>query len=81
MNRTRKNHCPRLAFAVAFGRQLRQIRTRLGLSQRDLCERAGMSNGYLSDLENGKRGVSLYTQWQLSQALGVGWDEIKPEQW
>jgi len=68
-------------FAVAFGRQLRQIRTRLGLSQRDLCERDGMSNGYLSDLENGKRGVSLYTLWQLSQALGVVWDEIKPEQW
>lgn len=67
--------------AVAFGSQLRRMRQRAGLSLRELSERATLSVGYLSDLENGKRGVSLYTLWQLSQAMGLGWDEMKPEQW
>lgn len=43
--------------AVSFGEQLREIRLRKDLSLKDLAERIGYSQPYISMLENGKKGI------------------------
>jgi DNA-binding Xre family transcriptional regulator len=39
---------------------------------------AGLSKGYLSDLENGKRAGPVGTLQALARALGVGLDDLAP---
>jgi ribosome-binding protein aMBF1 (putative translation factor) len=41
-----------------IGTNIRNARTGAGLSQRRLARRAGISDGYLSDVERGRRAVS-----------------------
>jgi transcriptional regulator with XRE-family HTH domain len=45
--------------AVRFGKRLRVLRQRRGWTQLQLGERLGLDRGYISDIENGKRNVSL----------------------
>ncbi|HUB73858.1 MAG TPA: ImmA/IrrE family metallo-endopeptidase [Solirubrobacteraceae bacterium] len=40
--------------AIEFGRHLAQVRAQRGESLRDIEQRSGLNNGYLSQLENGK---------------------------
>jgi predicted ATPase/DNA-binding XRE family transcriptional regulator len=55
-----------------FGTLLREYRTRAGLSQEDLAERAGLSRRGISDLERGaRRDPHLGTVRRLSEALGL----------
>jgi transcriptional regulator with XRE-family HTH domain len=52
-----------------FGRNVRLIRERLGLSQAELAGRAGCEPGFISHLEKGKRSPSLDTLCQLVVSL------------
>jgi transcriptional regulator with XRE-family HTH domain len=54
------------------------FRRRLGLSQTQLACRAGMAQGTLSDLENGKRAPWPAAIARLSQALNVDPGELFP---
>lgn len=45
--------------AVRFGKRLRVLRRRRGWTQLQLGEKLGLDRGYISDIENGKRNVSL----------------------
>jgi transcriptional regulator with XRE-family HTH domain len=58
-------------FLQAFGGRVRNHRKWMRWTQRELCERAGLSVGFLSDVENGKRSVSLINAVNLAHALGV----------
>lgn len=53
------------------GRNVRRIRIEKGLTQEQLAERAGVSQYYVSLLENGGRNPTVVSLWELSQALGV----------
>lgn len=53
----------------AFGRRLRQLRRAQRLTQTALSRKAGLNQGYISDLERGKRNVSLRNLYRLAQAL------------
>ena len=44
-----------------LGRVVVEMRKSRGISQQDLCNYTGISQKYLSDLENGKRNVGLDT--------------------
>lgn len=44
--------------AIHFGRQVRKARREKGWTIRELAAKAGISGGHLSNIENGKRGVS-----------------------
>ena len=49
----------------------------LGITQKELARRSGISAGYLSQLIRGKRSPSVRTQRRLQQALGVSdWDRL-----
>ena len=44
---------------VRFGQAVRTIRRDQGISQEELAERCGLHRTYISDVELGKRNVSL----------------------
>jgi transcriptional regulator with XRE-family HTH domain len=58
-------------FRPAIGRRVRERRERLGLSQEQLSERAGLHWTYISGVERGRRNPSLNTLARLAKALAV----------
>jgi DNA-binding XRE family transcriptional regulator len=61
---------------VGFGNRLRTMRRKRGWSQDELAHRAGADSSYVSELENGLKEPCLRKIKQLSEALGVGIDEM-----
>jgi len=53
----------------AFGRAIRGLRGRAGLSQEELAARSGLHRTYISILERGKRSPTLDTIAALAHAL------------
>jgi transcriptional regulator with XRE-family HTH domain len=54
-----------------FGMVVRQARRNLGHTQHELASRAGLHRTYISDVERGKRNVSLRIVERLAEALKV----------
>lgn len=54
-----------------FGRSLRGIRERSGKTQREFAEDLGFSYTFLSDLENGKRNMTVERMGQIAEAAGA----------
>lgn len=54
-----------------FGAAVKSERTRLGLSQETLAERANLHRTYITDIERGARNLSLETIHKLAGALGI----------
>ncbi|WP_213815716.1 helix-turn-helix domain-containing protein [Glaciihabitans sp. dw_435] len=54
-----------------LGERLRTARERARLSTRDVAARAGVSAGFISQLENGKRGASVGVLKRISTAVGI----------
>jgi transcriptional regulator with XRE-family HTH domain len=54
-----------------FGMSVRAWRNRLGISQEELAERAGLHRTYICDVERGARNVSLGSIEKLARALEV----------
>ena len=60
---------------------IKRFRNRLGLSQLNLSLELGISSNFLSDVENGKKWVSLHTLVQMANALNIEVFELfKPEE-
>jgi transcriptional regulator with XRE-family HTH domain len=59
------------AARAMLGNRLRQARERARLSTRDVAGRAGVSAGFISQLENGKCGVSVGVLKRISASVGV----------
>jgi transcriptional regulator with XRE-family HTH domain len=56
---------------VAIGREVKNLRNKMGLTVAELGDAAGISVGMLSKIENGLTSPSLATLQTLSRALGV----------
>jgi CheY-like chemotaxis protein/plasmid maintenance system antidote protein VapI len=54
-----------------FGSSVKSWRSRLGISQEALAERAGLHRTYVSDIERGARNVSLHSIERLAAALEI----------
>ena len=54
-----------------FGRRVRELRARQGLTQKELAHRAGMHPAYIGGVERGERNVTLDVIERLAQALAV----------
>jgi transcriptional regulator with XRE-family HTH domain len=62
------------------GRQVRRARLAKGLTQEELSARTGLTQHYISVLENGRRNPTILTLYELSQALGVSHvDLVQPD--
>ncbi|MEO8496286.1 MAG: helix-turn-helix transcriptional regulator [Planctomycetota bacterium] len=59
-----------------LGQQIRAAREQLGESQVNLATAAGISQGYLSQLETDEREPTLSIAARLAQALGISLDEM-----
>lgn len=53
------------------GRNALRIRKERGLTQEQLAERSGLSQQYISGLEQGRRNPTIVTLYELATALGV----------
>jgi len=56
--------------------RLKEHRERVGISQRELARLSGVSQGYISDLEAGKKDPRLSQAAKLARALGVLVDDL-----
>lgn len=72
----RPHPCPeRLYFAKRF----REARKEAKLSQREIRERCGVSQSFVSDIENGKNSINIDSMSILAKAVGVPlWKLLKP---
>ncbi len=59
-----------MADGTGLGTRIRARRTALGLTLAEVAERAGLSNQYMSNLENGHRSPSLAALRAIAAALG-----------
>ena len=54
-----------------FGSRVRELRKLLNISQEELAFMSRLHRNYISDLERGKRNVSLRAIQQIADGLGV----------
>lgn len=59
-----------------FGQRIKHNRARLNMTQRELRKKTGLSAGFISDLENGKRQASAINLELLAKALEVSMDDL-----
>lgn len=62
--------------AKKLGNNLKRIRTEKGVSQADIAKSLGVSRGFVSNIENGKRNPTLSTISRLAEALNVSTEEL-----
>jgi transcriptional regulator with XRE-family HTH domain len=60
----------------AFGAAVRELRVQRGLSQEALAGIADFERTYLTEVELGRRNVTLLNVGRLASALGVGVGEL-----
>lgn len=58
------------------GDRIREAREAKGWTQDQLSDKAGISKGFLSDVENNKRNVSAENALKLADALGMSLDYL-----
>ena len=59
-----------------LGDRIRERRQELGWTQDQLAVKAGISKGFLSDVENGKRSVSAGNLQEMARSLGLSLDYL-----
>ncbi|MEW5985085.1 MAG: helix-turn-helix transcriptional regulator [Chloroflexota bacterium] len=63
---------------IDFGQRVREFRRRLGLSQEDFAFECGLDRTYVSQVEQGKRNISLRNIKAMADALRVSIAELFP---
>ena len=64
---------------VLIGKNIKEARQKMQLSQAALAEKADLSSGYISFIETGARGLSIEAFVNLANALGASADELFAE--
>ena len=59
-----------------FGERLRSLRKRRGWTQVELADYLGLRRTYVSDLERGKRNVSLLTMEIIARGFGLSVSQL-----
>jgi transcriptional regulator with XRE-family HTH domain len=62
-----------------FGRRIRKLRARLGLSQESFASKCGLDRTYISSVERGRRNVCLKNIEAIATALEVTLSELFEE--
>ena len=58
------------------GSRIKELRHKLGISQEELADRAGVHRTYIASLEVGKRNVSIIALEKIVNALEVSLSEF-----
>lgn len=64
------------ASSTAIGSRLRRIREDRGLTQVEVAERVGVTQGQVSEYETGRRGASVARLVELARALDASLDVL-----
>ena len=62
-----------------FGKNVRLFRRKKGLTQEELAEKCHCYQHYISEVENGKRSISLQTCFIIAEVLEVSLEELISE--
>lgn len=54
-----------------FGKRIKHLRTKAGISQNKLALRCGLHRNYVSDAERGRRNVSLKALEKFASGFGI----------
>jgi transcriptional regulator with XRE-family HTH domain len=82
ISRGHKYRKPRILRSVAedarilFGRRLRELRRRAGLSQEALAHESGLDRSYVGGVERGQYNISLLNICRLADALDLAPEEL-----
>jgi len=57
--------------SFSVGTKIRDVRTKMGLSQKDLADKIGLTSSFISQLENNQISPSLNSFLQIAGALGI----------
>ena len=60
----------------SVGERIKARRLELGWTQEQLCQKAGISTGFLSDVENKKRSVSAETLLDIARVVDLSLDYL-----
>ena len=71
VRRVPRNKASNNESSEVVGRVLREARESAGITQQDAAMRANMDRAYVSEVENGKRSISLDRLFLLCNAIGV----------
>lgn len=63
----------------AIGKRVRYFRKKKGLSQKQLADAVAVSTSVISNLENGKSIVGVYTLLDLMDVLEISVEQLLPE--
>lgn len=56
---------------ISVGKRVKELRNKLGISQEELADLAGLDRTYITSVECGKRNISIVNVEKLSNALKV----------
>jgi len=59
-----------------LGQNMKRIRTKKNMSQGDIARALEVDRGYISNIESGKKNLTLATIQKLADALKVSADEL-----
>jgi transcriptional regulator with XRE-family HTH domain len=62
-----------------FGRELRRVRRKRGMTQEALADRVGIGRTSIVNIEGGRQRIHLHTMIDLAGALGVDPAELLPD--
>jgi transcriptional regulator with XRE-family HTH domain len=60
-----------MSIKVKVGQRIRELRNEIGISQEALANRAEIDRTYVTDVENGRRNISIENLEKLVNALQV----------
>ena len=66
-----KRDAEEIQLLILFGNRLRELRNLHGLTQEEMAHQAGFSRSYYTEIETGKRNVSLLNLYKLAQCLDM----------
>ena len=61
---------------ILVGKRVKELRNKLGISQEELADLAGLDRTYITSVERGKRNISIMNIEKLSIALKVSLKEF-----
>lgn len=61
---------------ILVGQRVKELRNKLGISQEELADLAGLDRTYITSVERGKRNISIMNIEKLSIALKVSLKEF-----
>jgi transcriptional regulator with XRE-family HTH domain len=70
---------PSAPLYVALGQALRVLRKRAGLTQLETAERVGIRSTFVSQIENGARGMRFHTMMAMLEAYGADLGDLDLE--